>query len=113
MTQRRTSSRAHSDLQVFGDAGRLLSFGLVGVSAPSPGTGPAFSRWLAAASSVADPRELASRTILTPSCGLGGSSVAEAERRFARRLKCSALVASVAQGDARRRQIHQPWEAAE
>jgi hypothetical protein len=88
-----------SDLQVFGDSERLLSFGLVGVSAPSPGAGPAFSRWLAAASSVADPRELARRTILTPSCGLGGSSVAEAEDAFRTSSEVSALVASVAQDD--------------
>jgi methionine synthase II (cobalamin-independent) len=91
-----------SDLQVFGDAERLLSFGLVGVSAPSPGAGPAFSRWLAAASSVADPRELAKRTIVTPSCGLGGSSMAEAEQAFRTSAAVSALVASVAQGDASR-----------
>jgi methionine synthase II (cobalamin-independent) len=87
-----------SDLHVFGDAERLVSFGLVGVSAPSPGTGVAFSHWLAAASSVADPREFARRTIVTPSCGLGGSSMAEAEQAFRTSAAVSALVASVAQG---------------
>jgi methionine synthase II (cobalamin-independent) len=87
-----------SDLHVLGDAERLVSFGLVGVSAPSPGTGAAFSHWLAAASSVADPRELARRTIVTPSCGLGGSSMAEAEQAFRTSAEVSALVASVAQG---------------
>lgn len=87
-----------SDLHVFGDTERLVSFGLVGVSAPSPGPGVAFSRWLAAASSVADPRELARRTIVTPSCGLGGSSTAEAEQAFRTSAEVSVLVASVAQG---------------
>jgi hypothetical protein len=87
------------DLDVLGDAERLVSFGLVGVSGPSQGTGPAFSRWLAAASSVADPRELARRTIVTPSCGLGRSTMAEAEHAFRASAEVCALVASVARGD--------------
>jgi methionine synthase II (cobalamin-independent) len=87
------------DLDVLGDAERLVSFGLVGVSGPGQGTGPAFSRWLAAASSVADPRELARRTIVTPSCGLGRSTMAEAEHAFRASAELCALVASVARGD--------------
>jgi hypothetical protein len=88
-----------SDIDVLGDPERLVSFGLIGVNAPSQGTGPAFSRWLAAASSVADPRELARRTIVTPSCGLGRSTMAEAEHAFRVSAEVSALVASVALAD--------------
>lgn len=85
-----------TDLEVLCDPERLVSFGLVGVSAPIQETGPAFSRWLAAASFVADPQELARRTIVTPSCGLGGSSMAEAEHAFRASAEVSALVGSVA-----------------
>jgi hypothetical protein len=83
------------DLAVLGDARRALSFGLVGVSGPTEPATDTFSRWLALAAQVDDPTDLARRSLLTPSCGLGGSTVAEAEDAFRTAAEVSELVASV------------------
>jgi methionine synthase II (cobalamin-independent) len=96
---------APSDVNVFGSTERLVSFGLVGLGAHDQGAGSTFSRWLAAASHVADPQDLAKRSIVTPSCGLGTSTIADAEDAFRTAADVSALVATVARGGTSR----VPW----
>jgi hypothetical protein len=47
------------------------------------------------AAQVNDPADLARRSVLTPSCGLGGSTVSETEDAFRTATEVSELVASV------------------
>jgi hypothetical protein len=84
-----------ADQVVLNDSRRLLSFGLFGVSGPAEPAAAAFSRWLAMAAQVEDPAALARRSVLTPSCGLGASTIAEAEDAFRAAAEVSALVATV------------------
>jgi hypothetical protein len=84
---------------IVGDGGRLLSFGLIAPSSPSERPGLAFSRWLAAASCrAADPADVARRTIVTTSCGLGEYTLAEAEAAFRSANQVAGLVEQVAHG---------------
>ena len=83
------------DLNVLNDPRRLVSFGLFGVSGPAEPARSAFSRWLATAAHVDDPGSLACRSVLTPSCGLGSSTVNEAEDAFRVAAEVSELVATV------------------
>lgn len=47
------------------------------------------------AAQVEDPADLARRSVLTPSCGLGGSTVSETESAFQSAAEVSELVASL------------------
>jgi hypothetical protein len=71
-----------ADRSVLGDADRIMAFGLIGTSPVPDSVGEAFSRWLSASTMAGDPSALATRTILTPRCGLGRSSQSEAEAAF-------------------------------
>lgn len=86
------------DLAVLNDARRLLSFGLFAVSGRAEPARAAFSRWLTMVAPVDDPADLARRSLLTASCGLGGSSVAETEAAFEVAAEVSDLVAAVGVG---------------
>lgn len=81
---------------------RLISFGLIGVAAPFTRSDLAFSHWLLAAAHVADSPSLARRTMITTRCGLGRSTLSEAEGAFRAAAEASVLVAEVAEGSARR-----------
>lgn len=70
------------DVAVLDDGSRLVAFGLIGAAPPPEPSGLVLSRWLAAASRVADPTMLARRTIVTTKCGLGRSTSSEAEAAF-------------------------------
>ena len=85
----------NADRGVLNDPCRLLSFGLLGVSGPAERALTAFSRWLSMAAQANDPADLARRGLLTPSCGLGGSTVSETEEAFRTAAEVSELVASV------------------
>jgi methionine synthase II (cobalamin-independent) len=76
------SAPTRDDVGVLNEPERLMAFGLVGVSPLPDSAGKAFSRWLTASALVSDPFSLASRTVVTPRCGLGRSSLAEAEVTF-------------------------------
>ena len=92
-----TEAASDGGSEVLGDAGRLISFGLI---APSSSERPAsaFSRWLAAASRTGDPSDVARRTIVTTSCGLGEYTLAEAEAAFRSANQVADLVQQVAAG---------------
>ena len=87
-----------ADQMMLSDPHRIISFGLVGVTGPTESAASAFSRWLALAAQVEDPAALARRTVLTPSCGLGGSTVADATGAFRVAAEVSDLVAAIALG---------------
>jgi hypothetical protein len=71
-----------NDMLVLDDPQRIVAFGLIGAAPPPELPGLAFSRWLTTASMVSDPLGLASRTIVTSRCGLGRSTLTEAEAVF-------------------------------
>jgi hypothetical protein len=71
-----------NDVLVLGDPQRIVAFGLIGAAPPPELPGLAFSRWLTTASMVRDPLGLARRTIVTSRCGLGRSTLTEAEAAF-------------------------------
>jgi hypothetical protein len=73
---------SEDDALVLDAPDRIIAFGLVGASPAPDSAGDAFSRWLTASAMVADPADLAARTVLTPRCGLGRSNLAEAEATF-------------------------------
>lgn len=84
------------DVAVLDDDRRLVAFGLIGAAPPPEPSGLAFSRWLAAAARVADPTVLACRTIVTTRCGLGRSTLSEAEGAFRAASAVSRLVGEFA-----------------
>jgi hypothetical protein len=84
------------DETVLSDQRRVISFGLTGAAPRSEPAGVAFSRWLVAAAFEGDPQRLARRTIVTTRCGLGRSTVPEAEAAFDRTAVVSGLVTEVA-----------------
>jgi methionine synthase II (cobalamin-independent) len=96
-----------ADAAVFDDERRVISLGLIGVAPPPEAPGLAFSRWLTAASRVADIRTFARRTIVTTRCGLGRSTLREAEAAFRAAATASELVNQVAGESAIQRGIPQ------
>jgi hypothetical protein len=84
------------DVTVLRDERRTVAFGLIGSTPPSGHPGLAISRWLTAASMAGDVPSLAARTIVTTRCGLGRSTLAEAEIAFEAASTTSALVARCA-----------------
>jgi hypothetical protein len=80
----------------FSDRTHLLSFGLVPTTTPLPTSGAAFSRWLVRASETGNPRELARRTIVTATCGLGAVDIAFARSCFEVATGTGALIGRVA-----------------
>lgn len=80
---------------------RTISFGLA--STVHDHHDP-FTDWLAYATEVEDPVDLARRTIVTPTCGLGAADGATAEAAFRRAADASKAITKVAgTGDERRR----------
>jgi len=69
--------------------------------APLPDPGSAFSSWLSSASLTGDPGDLARRTIVTPSCGLGAADPAHAEAAFQLAAVVGGLIAQVAEAPTR------------
>jgi hypothetical protein len=85
-----------TDAEAIEDIHRLIAFGLVGVTAPFARPDLAFSRWLMAAAQTTDAPSLARRTMITTSCGLGSSTLGEAEDAFRAAADAASLVAAVA-----------------
>lgn len=74
---------------------------------PKPPVWPFRAGWLTAASRVADIRTFARRTIVTTRCGLGRSTLREAEAAFRAAASASELVNQVAGESAIQRGIPQ------
>ena len=85
---------------VMGDAERLISFVLIAPSSPAERPGPACSRWLAIVARTPDASDVARRTLLNTSYGLGEYTLAEAEAAFRSAADVSVLVEQVAGGRA-------------
>jgi methionine synthase II (cobalamin-independent) len=90
-----TDAASDGGSEILRDSERLISFGLIAPSS-SERPGSAFSRWLAAASRTGDPSDVARRTIVTTSCGLGEYTLAEAENAFRSATQVAELVEQLA-----------------
>ncbi len=65
------------------DSGLQLAFGVIPTKGfPLPDDKTLFDTWLALASSLGDPKEIARRCAITSACGLAGTTVAEARHSF-------------------------------
>lgn len=78
------------------DPEQLVSFGLVRTTGPLPSPGTAFSRWLVDASATGDPCQLARRTIVTATCGLGTVEASFARANFEVATRTGALIEQLA-----------------
>jgi methionine synthase II (cobalamin-independent) len=84
------------DQSVLGDQAKIVSLGLISSAVAQERAGVTFSRWLARASQVSDPVDLAQRTIITSACGLGACTPGEAEAAFRSASAVTELVRKIA-----------------
>jgi hypothetical protein len=87
---------SESDVDVLDDPRRLIAFGLIGSGPEVESHGHAFARWLTQVLMVNDPAKLARRTIVTSRCGLGRSTMAEAEDAFRAAASVGNLISRIA-----------------
>lgn len=90
---RSTPSPSHHDSAVLGDTSKWISFGLASTSGDRHDP---FTNWLAYATDVPDPIDLARRSIVTPTCGLGSTDQSTAEQAFRRAADVSQAIRRVA-----------------
>lgn len=85
--------------QRFWSGGGVVAFGLVSVGAAMPSADDLFVRWLAGGMRLRGLAELAQRTVVTSTCGLGTATIDQAADAFAAAAALGALVNRVATAD--------------
>lgn len=85
--------------QRFWSGGGVVSFGLVSAGAPMASADDLFVRWLAGGMRLRALADLAQRTVITSTCGLGTATVDQAAEAFAAAAALGALITKVATAD--------------